>query len=1155
MLATLRASGRNLEFVVATGTPEETAQLHGVETVLWSDATALFDQAARADLIVVGGGGLFHDYFGFDPAATGTEQHAGMAYYTSPLLFAALHGKPAMLYAVGVGPLLSEHGRRFALLAAQCAGRVSVRDEGSRAELLDLGIEAGKVETTADPAFHFTPASTPKHAEGTPMLGVAARDWAVGVLPRHWKRELALALDGWMSKTGGDVAFLPFQQVASGGEDDRGVAERICSQLANPERARVRPHSLAAEVLIGEMVACDVVVAMRLHAFILAVAAGRPVVALNYDPKVGAIAERLGLADFVMDLGSLRAGALGECIAKAQASGEVFAEAREQAKRELAPLAARNAEIALGLLDDPAPVELTPELRDVLADAWRQQLAEVRAATERIAGLVESPDHDIQARTIAALRGRVAAERENSMAAARNLERYREDLEAKRAQYRNEKPWQIMLLLRRAYVEAVASGPLGPVRALKTLAQGALMRPPDLSAADPVLPDVREYVPGLLGARASIAASADRHKYAYDVVIFPVFDFEFRFQRPQQFAVALAKRGHRVFWVSPSRRLDEAAGSLVSVMPLERENIFEVRLKAPQFEMYGGALSVADAARTLAALEAFYEEQAIADSCVLLQFPFWRQLGLGLRARFGAKVVYDQMDDWSNWPVEPKIGEFALGEERQLIAESDVLVVTSKRLEGRGAGKDPAPVLLPNGADFEHFAEASPHAELSGMARPVIGYFGAISGWFDVDLMTAVAQAHPEWTFVLIGQVHERDVSALEELPNTHLLGEKPYAELPAYLAAFDVALIPFLLNDLTHAVDPVKLYEYCAQGKPVVATPMQELLPLADVVRFGATPADLGEAIQRSLDGDTPEDVAARLAFARENTWASRVARLDEAVRGQYPLASIIIVTYNSEKFVDGLMRAVLDHTQYPSIEVIVYDNASPDGTVTRAQRFAGEDARVRVVASEKNWGFAGGNNRAAELASGEFLVFLNADTIPAPGWLSRLLAALQQDPRGGLVASATNYSANESKVNYWYDDYAGMLEFAHERAVLCARQTFDLQVAAFYCVAIRRTLWEELGGLDEQYGVGMFEDDDYSLRVRQAGYRVLCAEDSFVHHFGGGSFLQLATDESRRLFEQNRDRFETKWRRKWTPHSVRPGVLPLEQEEPFRVETFRKP
>ena len=128
---------------------------------------------------------------------------------------------------------------------------------------------------------------------------------------------------------------------------------------------------------------------------------------------------------------------------------------------------------------------------------------------------------------------------------------------------------------------------------------------------------------------------------------------------------------------------------------------------------------------------------------------------------------------------------------------------------------------------------------------------------------------------------------------------------------------------------------------------------------------------------------------------------------------------------------------------------------------------------------------------------------------------------------------------------------QIARERAGL----SIDLRVAPLFCTLIPRPVWQALGELDENFTVGMFEDDDYSLRARRAGYRVVTAEDCFVHHFGRGSFSQLDPRESERIFETNRERFEKKWGEPWQPHRYRPDVRPVHRERRFSPAEFCAP
>jgi GT2 family glycosyltransferase len=171
--------------------------------------------------------------------------------------------------------------------------------------------------------------------------------------------------------------------------------------------------------------------------------------------------------------------------------------------------------------------------------------------------------------------------------------------------------------------------------------------------------------------------------------------------------------------------------------------------------------------------------------------------------------------------------------------------------------------------------------------------------------------------------------------------------------------------------------------------------------------------------------------------------------------------------------------------------------------------------------------------------LVFLNNDTIVTREWLSRLVFHATR-PDVGVVCSITNYSGNESCVPVSYQSIHDIDSFAEAYTHQHVGELVDIRSAPLLAAAMRRVVFLEVGLLDEDYGLGMFEDDDLAMRVRAAGYRVVCADDSFVHHWGSASFSKLSQQVYVRTFETNRRRFEGKWGIRWEPHSYRDGSAP---------------
>lgn len=719
---------------------------------------------------------------------------------------------------------------------------------------------------------------------------------------------------------------------------------------------------------------------------------------------------------------------------------------------------------------------------------------------------------------------------------------------------RVQRAWHVMLAIRKAYTLWTRHGFSGKLRSLKVPLELLTASQATFPEYDPRFPSIWDYWSDADGKPddSSVHKPVRSTPGKLDIIIFPVFDFEFRFQRPQQIAAHLARAGHRVFWLSPSRFLGSDSSRRFETILL-RENLYEVRISGPEFRIYTDSLPAERAREIANAVVDLYRMADLGETAILVQFPFWRQVALEVRKQVDARIVYDCMDDWRNWTAEPRISDFSLQEERALAQECDVLVATSAELHSRLETESGRSALrLRNGVDFEFFQTSKENLLLQSTAKPIVGYYGAIADWVDVELMTNLAEMRPRYSFVIIGEVHGIDVSRLAGLPNVQLLGEKHYHLIPSYLRNFDACLFPFMQSNLTKAVDPVKVYEYLSQGKPVIATPLPEVRDHGNLVYLAETVGEFASQLDRALvepGGDAP---ARRIAYAELNSWRRRTDCLADAIADSYSLVSILAVSYNSREYLAPFLDSVRRNTAYPRYELIVVDNNSTDGSQDLLQAYETTFPQLHTILLNDNKGFAAGNNVAAAHAQGEFLVLLNVDTVVTWGWLSRLLRPLKSDAEIGMAAPATNFSGNETRIRSGYRTLSQMEQFARERASAEFHQTLELEMVPLLCAALPRRVWSAVGELDEGFGVGMFEDDDYCVRVRDAGYKIVAVEDCFIHHFGNGSFGKIPSDAALKLFEKNRSYFEAKWKKTWTRHKMREGVPPLSERSRIPLSEF---
>jgi glycosyltransferase involved in cell wall biosynthesis len=246
-----------------------------------------------------------------------------------------------------------------------------------------------------------------------------------------------------------------------------------------------------------------------------------------------------------------------------------------------------------------------------------------------------------------------------------------------------------------------------------------------------------------------------------------------------------------------------------------------------------------------------------------------------LAGAFGeAAVIYYCIDDY---PALPDVDARAVAEmDAHLTTRADQVFVASSRMLQAKQRLKPSTVLAPHGVDVALFRTASdPQLPVARGARnlgsPVIGFFGLIEEWIDLDLVAELAERRPRWTFLMIGRLAV-DPGKLKALPNVVFAGPQPYRMLPNWAKAFDVAIIPYRLTRQVVNSAPLKLREYLATGKPVVAVPAPEIERFAGLVRIARGSTEFVTEIEAALATDTAAARASRMAATASMTWDARI-------------------------------------------------------------------------------------------------------------------------------------------------------------------------------------------------------------------------------------------------------------------------------------------
>ena len=350
------------------------------------------------------------------------------------------------------------------------------------------------------------------------------------------------------------------------------------------------------------------------------------------------------------------------------------------------------------------------------------------------------------------------------------------------------------------------------------------------------------------------------------------------FQRPQQLARAFAALGHSCLYVTPNE-VDDVAG----------------------VERIGPDLYLVD--RLEPCLHALDRGVLIVPSPTPARFDPAAVRRARKAARGRLVVVYDFLD--AIHPAISSVSPARRAAHEELLRTADLVTASARSLEkeARGRRQDVGPVLLvPNAADLEHFRPREVRGSPSGRGaddvpgRPelpedmrwagdspgaIIGYSGALARWIDYDLLREVAVRRPDWRLVLVGWDFDGSLgeSHVLDLPNVRFLGPKPYETLPAYVAVFDVAILPFRIDDVTVATSPIKLFEYMAARKPIVATDLPECRGY-ESVSIGVGPGAFVACLERALElRSKPEALAALDREAEANTWTHRARRILAAI------------------------------------------------------------------------------------------------------------------------------------------------------------------------------------------------------------------------------------------------------------------------------------
>lgn len=271
--------------------------------------------------------------------------------------------------------------------------------------------------------------------------------------------------------------------------------------------------------------------------------------------------------------------------------------------------------------------------------------------------------------------------------------------------------------------------------------------------------------------------------------------------------------------------------------------------------------------------------------------------------------------------------------------------------------------------------------------------------------------------------------------------------------------------------------------------------------------------------------------------------------------VTSIVIPCFNQLSYTRLCVESILDHTP-DRHELVFVNNGSTDGTQAYLEALARQHPNVKILSNPENRGFAAACNQGIAAADGDFILLLNNDVVVTSGWLTKMLAATAIDDRIGLIGPRSNYVAGPQivdKVPYG-TNLATMQRFASEFALRQAGEGHEADFAIGFCLLIKRSVIARIGGLDPRYGLGNYEDTDFCLRARVAGFRIWICDDVFVHHFGSRTFHGAGIN-FRRLMKENEAKFRAKWGISWDHAATWEGRAPIADPDAIAKDLLYQP
>lgn len=492
-----------------------------------------------------------------------------------------------------------------------------------------------------------------------------------------------------------------------------------------------------------------------------------------------------------------------------------------------------------------------------------------------------------------------------------------------------------------------------------------------------------------------------------------------------------------------------------------------------------------------------------------------------------SKIIYENIDNW-----ETSLGNMFFSEKalKEFLEKSTVLVGTAKLLvEQINKYLEKYKILnkqviyLPNAVDsdlFEPRKEYEKPQDLIKGSKTLI-YYGSLWGsWFNWEIIEQVATNCKDTSINLIGD-YAGIIDIVKKMPkNVHFLGLKKQTELPSYLYYSDYAILPFKTDEIGKYVSPLKIFEYIAMNKPVISTPLDDILEYKNV-HCSNDSKDWIKWINEGIDFNKEE----RNYFISENDWYSRASKIIQNLEKSkkcdiefYDNISIIILNYNNKNVIENCLDSILKFNDRYNVEIIVVDNQSTDGSYELLQEKYKE--KIKLYRNSKN-GCSSGRNLGVKNATKEYIMFLDSDQwILHKYWLEPYIEILNKDKKVGALGWAAGWF-NKDGYSYHVVD-----SFPYKYMPPIGLYRCDIGYLGTGGMILKKELFDKIEGFDLHYDPTCYEDTDLSLKVRNEGLEI-----AYTTYLGVGHLPHQTTKsgskEHNNLIKSKGDYFVSKWKK----------------------------